>query len=152
MTLTSSRGREKLIVDRIFERLKLINGTGNYYTKLKEENVFRTFKNVDQVKQYPSVCIGAMSIILSKDRPRNMFQVPFKIDVWGYLLDAKSNDPCGESMKLLSDFRLAIGEDEFLNSQINHYTFDADVGAIEQFGFVRFGIGGQFEYKLTSIE
>jgi hypothetical protein len=51
-----------------------------------------------------------------------------------------------EVLKLLSDVRVAILSDEWLNQQVNGLTLSAEMGEMEGFGVLRLTLSGTMEH------
>jgi len=137
------------IISRVLTRLKLINGTGNYNFNIRPDCIFEDFKMLEEIKIFPSLSMGSFRMGDSTNKPRNVFNSPFVLEVWGYVKDADHNQPLQEVSKLASDVRISLGFDEFLGNKVHGFTFSADFGAIGQHGYLRFQITGNFEFILV---
>ena len=142
----ASKNMEQGVIDKLIERVKLINGSGNYNFALKRENVFEDLRGATEINNYPSICFGALRIDQSEMLTRDMFSVPVTVELWGYVKNPKN--PLQDAAKLLSDLRIAIGSEQTLGDKISEFTFLADMGAIGDIGFIRFEIQGRFEFSL----
>ena len=141
----SAKGIEKNVVDRIYADLKNIDGTGNYYNNIPDANIFDEFKAIDQLTNFPNLCIGRVSYGVALERRRTDFELPMEIEIWGRVQDI--NNPIDSALKLLSDIRIAIGSDAELNSQVTELAFSGVVGAMEGLGEVLFTVTCHAHYE-----
>lgn len=142
----ASKNMEQAIIDKLIERVKLINGSTNYNFNIKRENIFEDLKGATEINNYPSICFGALRLEQSESPTRDEFIVPIIVELWGYVKNPKN--PLQDAAKLLSDLRIAIGFDETLADKISEFAFAADMGAVGDIGFIRFEVTGKFEFVL----
>ena len=141
----STKNLERNVVDQIVVQLANIDGSANYNFAIATANIYKEFKLITEVSNYPSISIGAVSFGESIPFVRIRFESPFSIEIFGYV---KSEDnPLDEALKLLSDIRTAITIDEHLKSLITNMTFSSEVGVADSFGVVAFVVRGKIEHS-----
>jgi len=133
---------EKNIINRVISRLQGIDGEGDYNFDVPDRNIKESFVPQPDAEGFPFLCLGEVTCGASETAIRGVFTIPITIEIWGYV--EKFDTPIEDALKLASDIRVAIADDEQLNSQIIQMTFSYEVGAMEKFGIVAFKITGSF--------
>ena len=132
------------VVDRIVTQLALPDGTGNYNNSIVAAQVHTEFKTPTQINVFPALVIGDVSIPETIPLSRSAFEIPIEVEIWGYTKKEVSTRM--EVLKLLSDVRVAILSDEWLNQQVNGLTLSAEMGEMEGFGVLRLTLSGTMEH------
>ena len=141
-----SQNAELNIFNRVVVQLKTIDGTGDFNNNIEDYQIHEEYQLPEEAKHDIDLSMGDFSCDMADPRRRNAFEIPFTLTIWGYV--KKKKDTYKETLKLLSDIRIAIGTDEFLNNLAHETTFTSDIGVMEDLGIIRFNINSQFTYKV----
>jgi len=136
---------EYTVVSRIVTQLAYPTGTGNYNNSISAGQVHSEFKDITEIHKFPALTIGSVRIGGSGAFVRNSFEVPIEVEIFGYVKD--QDDPMQGALKLLSDVRVAITYDEWLNNNINGLGFSAEAGAMDGYGVILFTLRGTMEHR-----
>ena len=135
---------EKTVLARIVTQLAYPTGTGNYNNSIAAGQVHSEFKMITEIHKFPAFCIGSVNIE-TDGSIRGIYQVPITVEIFGYVNSEDS--PMDEALKLLSDLRIALTTDEFLNNGIRQFGLSAEVGAMDGFGIFLATIKGVMEHR-----
>lgn len=134
--ITSARSA---IVKALVEKLREIDGTGDYQSELMENNVSDKLVFWDELNDWPYVCAYA------GDEDREYLPGGFK---WGFLIVSikayvNEEDPVASLEKLLSDIEIVIDNNQELvididtnrrTEEINILSIRTDEGLLAPFG------------------
>jgi len=137
----STVNRVKDIRDRLVAQFKWINGSGNYNFTVAADCVSRTFKPLQQVVQFPFICIDEINGSLVQT-DQVTFEGSLEVTVYGYAKTTADMDQTDEADKLYADIEEAIKQDETLNSLVfNMAVKFFFIGSYENFGIVAVTFG-----------
>jgi len=113
-----------------------IDGVSTSYNhRLTRDQVVTGFVNVEEVKRFPLITIGSVSI-----SPNQMtigspsWDIPVMIELFGFVRD--EDDAFGEALKLYNDMETSLREDPTIGGLVYGMNLSADVSSLDSVGVV----------------